>query len=85
MEEFMVLAGDNTSQNLETCGVLGAFLVSVKLKSITFAHSPGSQVCNISNKYFGCLAEEWNILCNYPNNTKARNNCPFSMSVLIIF
>ncbi|XP_020098588.1 AMSH-like ubiquitin thioesterase 2 isoform X2 [Ananas comosus] len=26
MEEFMVLAGDNTSQNLETCGVLGAFL-----------------------------------------------------------
>jgi len=27
MEEFMELANANTQKNLETCGILGAFLV----------------------------------------------------------
>lgn len=31
MEEFMELAKDNTDKNFETCGILGAFLVSLIL------------------------------------------------------
>ena len=79
-EEFMELAKENTSNNLETCGILGASFVSAVGTCQCDKHTEFSVWIFI---FFFCLyVEGWNLLCDNVDYTKARRNCSLSMSVV---
>lgn len=54
MEDFLELAKDNTDKDLETCGILGAFLVRFVL-----SHTFGGCVCFLS--YWCCKQHDWAV------------------------
>lgn len=79
-DEFMELAKENTSNNLETCGILGASFVS----AVGDCQCETYLAFRLDLDLF-LYVEGWDLLCDNVDYTEARRNCSLGMSVIYWF